>query len=85
MRFSPPTRYMTAPSPARPRPIPCLQLGSLPPDSLLLAYAYVATMFGRAFASPDELGASATSAARVPSLVALGAADFTVRAQLGVC
>lgn len=75
---SPPTCHTTRPSPIRPPPIPGLQLGSLPPDSLLLAYAYVAIMFGRAFASPDELGGSATAVTKVPSLIALGAADFAV-------
>lgn len=70
------------------RPNP-LQLGALPPDSLLLAYSYVAVQFGRAFADLYELGGSALGG-RMAWISALGAADFTVSAicvvgQQSVC
>ncbi|KAI7841106.1 hypothetical protein COHA_005331 [Chlorella ohadii] len=58
------------------------QLGALPPDSLLLAYSYVAVMFGLSFPSPDELGSSAAAASRVPHLAALGGADLALASLL---
>ncbi len=64
---------------AQPTLHPSSQLGALPPDSLLLAYSYVAVMFGLSFPSPDELGSSAAAASRVPHLAALGGADLAVR------